>query len=68
MLPAVSKLVDMLKRYPDSSEPQDTALSLAFGDTFFGCKERHPENMVNVGQFVDALSGGSSADSAESIA
>lgn len=68
MLPAVSKLVDMVKRYPDSPEPQDTAFSLAFGDAFFGYKERHPENMVQFGQFVDAFSGGSSADSAESIA
>ncbi|KHE84643.1 S-adenosyl-L-methionine-dependent methyltransferase [Neurospora crassa] len=68
MLPAVSKLVDMVKRYPDSPEPQNTAFSLEFGDTFFGYKERHPENMVKFGQFVDAFSGGSSADSAESIA
>ncbi|KAK3340029.1 S-adenosyl-L-methionine-dependent methyltransferase [Neurospora tetraspora] len=68
MLPAVSKLVDMVKRYPDSPEPQDTAFSLAFGDTFFGYKERHPENMVKFGQFVGAFSGGSSADSAENIA
>lgn len=66
--PVVSKLVDMVNRYPDSSEPQNTALSLAFGDTFFGYKERHPENMVKFGQFVDAFSGGSSVDSAESIA
>ncbi|KAK3400942.1 S-adenosyl-L-methionine-dependent methyltransferase [Sordaria brevicollis] len=41
MLPAVSKLVNMVKR--------------------------HPEDMVKFGQFIDDSSGGSSADSAESI-
>ena len=70
MLPAVSKLVEMVERFPDSPEPGDTAFKLAFGDTFFDYKEKHPQHMVKFGQFVNAFASGEHgvADSAESIA
>ncbi|KAK0623669.1 O-methyltransferase-domain-containing protein [Immersiella caudata] len=68
MLPAVSKFVDMVKEFPDSPEPQDTAFRIAFGDSFFGYKEKHPEHMLKFGQFVSAFASGETADSADSIA
>jgi hypothetical protein len=68
MLPAVAKFVDMIKEFPDSPEPQDTAFRIAFGDSFFGYKEKHPEHMLKFGQFVSAFASGDTADSAESIA
>ncbi|KAK4182510.1 O-methyltransferase-domain-containing protein [Podospora australis] len=45
MLLAVPKLVDVVQQYPDSEEPQQTAFSMAFGDTFFDCKEKNSEHM-----------------------
>ncbi len=68
LLPAVAKLDEMVNKYPDSAEPEDTAFAMAFGDTFFGDKEKHPDRMVKFGQFVNAFSSGSGTDSAESIA
>jgi len=68
MLPAVAKFVEMVKEYPDSPEPQDTAFRIAFGDSFFGYKEKHPEHMLKFGQFVSAFASGETADSADSIA
>ncbi|KAK4448942.1 S-adenosyl-L-methionine-dependent methyltransferase [Podospora aff. communis PSN243] len=68
MLPAVAKFVDMVKEFPDSPEPQDTAFRLAFGDSFFGYKEKHPEHMLKFGQFVSAFASGETADSADLIA
>lgn len=68
LLPAVSKLIDTTTQFPDSASPDDTAFRLAFGDTFFGYKEKHPEHMLKFGQFVDAFSTGETADSASAIA
>ncbi|KAK0646723.1 O-methyltransferase-domain-containing protein [Cercophora newfieldiana] len=68
MLPAVAKFVDMVEEFPNSPEPQDTAFRLAFGDSFFGYKEKHPLHMLKFGQFVSAFASGETADSAESIA
>ncbi|KAK3334059.1 O-methyltransferase-domain-containing protein [Cercophora scortea] len=68
MLPTVAKFVDMVEAYPNSAEPQDTAFHLAFGDTFFGFKEKHPDNMLRFGQFIKAFSEGDAQDSAESVA
>ncbi|KAK4138130.1 S-adenosyl-L-methionine-dependent methyltransferase [Trichocladium antarcticum] len=68
MVPAVAKLPDAVERFPESAEPQETAFGLAFGDTFFGYKEKNPEHMVKFGLFVDAFAGGNAVDSAESIA
>ncbi|KAK4152648.1 O-methyltransferase-domain-containing protein [Chaetomidium leptoderma] len=68
MMPAVVKLVEAAERSPDSAEPQDAAFSLAFGDTFFDHKEKHPGHMIKFGLFVDAFASGDEADTAESIA
>lgn len=66
--PTVAKLPEAVNKFPDSPEPQDTAFGLAFGDTFFGYKEKNLDHMVKFGLFVDSFAGGSMADSAESIA
>ena len=68
MGPAVAKLAEAVEKFPESAEPQETAFGLAFGDTFFGYKEKNPEHMVKFGLFVDAFAGGNAVDSAESIA
>ncbi|KAG7290193.1 hypothetical protein NEMBOFW57_000191 [Staphylotrichum longicolle] len=68
MMPSVAKLVEAVEKFPDSADPQEAAFSLAFGDTFFDYKEKHPAHMVNFGLFVDAFASGIEADTAESIA
>lgn len=68
MMPSVSKLVEAVEKFPDSAEPHDAAFSLAFGDTFFDYKEKHPDHMIKFGLFVDAFASGIEADTAESIA
>lgn len=44
------------------------AFRIAFGDSFFGYMERHPEHMLKFSQFVSAFAGGETTDSARSIA
>lgn len=68
MMSSVAKLVEAVEKFPGSAEPQDTAFSLAFGDTFFNYKEKHVDHMVGFGLFVDAFASGIEADTAESIA
>ncbi len=68
MMPTVAKLVEAVEKFPDSDEPQETAFHIAFGDTFFDYKEKHPDHMVKFGLFVDAYASGIEADTAESIA
>ncbi|KAJ4292103.1 hypothetical protein N0V88_005730 [Collariella sp. IMI 366227] len=71
MMPAVAKFVQAVERFPRDGGAvgvsQETAFELAFGDTFFGYKEKHPEHMTKFGLFVDAFAGGS-VDPAESVA
>lgn len=68
LMPTVAKFVDMIEKFPNSPEPQDTAFHLVFGDTFFDHKEKNPENMLKFGQFVSGFSVGNMADSADAIA
>ena len=67
MMPTVAKLLEAVERFPDSAEARDTAFGMAFGDTFFDFKEKHPDHMVKFGLFVDAFASGIEADTAESI-
>ncbi|KAL2129055.1 hypothetical protein VTI74DRAFT_8298 [Chaetomium olivicolor] len=68
MMPTVAKFVEAVEQFPGSTEPQDAAFHLAFGDTFFSYKEKNPEHMVKFGLFVDGFASGEAVDSAESIA
>lgn len=71
MMPSVAKLVEAVEMHTGSAEaaePRNAAFSLAFGDTFFDYKEKHPDHMIKFGHFVDAFASGIEADTAESIA
>lgn len=68
MVPTVTRLVEAVEKFPGSAEPQETAFGLAFGDTFFGYKQKNPEHMAKFGQFVDAFASGNAVDSAECVA
>ncbi|KAH6841187.1 hypothetical protein B0I37DRAFT_449322 [Chaetomium sp. MPI-CAGE-AT-0009] len=71
MIPPVAKLVEAAEAYtgsPEAAEPRIAAYRLAFGDTFFDYKERHPGHMIKFGQFVDVFATGIEADMAESFA
>jgi hypothetical protein len=71
MMPSVAKLVEAVETHTgstDAAEPRNAAFSLAFRDTFFDYKEKHPDHMIKFGQFVDAFASGIEADTAESIA
>ncbi|EAQ88901.1 hypothetical protein CHGG_05521 [Chaetomium globosum CBS 148.51] len=71
MMPSVAKLVEAVEMHTGSAEaaePRNAAFSLAFGDSFFDYKEKHPDHMIKFGHFVDAFAGGIEADTAESIA
>lgn len=62
MMPTVARLPGAVEKFAGSPEPQDAAFGLAFGDTFFGYKETHPDHMVKFGMFVDAFAGGIEAE------
>ncbi|KAK3990138.1 S-adenosyl-L-methionine-dependent methyltransferase [Cladorrhinum sp. PSN332] len=68
LLPTAGKFIEAVEKYPDSTDPQDTAFALAFGDTFWKHKEKHPDDMLRFGQFMDAWTSGYVVDPPPSVA
>ncbi|KAL2142857.1 hypothetical protein VTI28DRAFT_688 [Corynascus sepedonium] len=58
MMPALAKLVEAVKRFPDTSEatePLNTAYSLAFEDSFFEHKKKRSDYMTRFVSFASAF-------------
>lgn len=70
MMPTLAKLVEAVKRLPDTSEatePLNTAYSLAFEDSFFEHKEKRSDYMTRFVSFASAFASDGEADTAQSI-